>query len=97
MGSYVGGVLLSLVSVPLLVRHLGIAEFGGYVAILSLITIVSVLTEAGLIAIAVNEYTTTAADRRRELMANLLGARIVFSVAGATAAVAFAAAAGYPS
>ncbi len=53
MGAYVGGVLLSLVSVPLLVRHLGIAAFGDYAAVLSLITIVGVLTEAGLIAIAV--------------------------------------------
>jgi O-antigen/teichoic acid export membrane protein len=95
MGSYVGGVLLSLVSVPLLVRHLGIPAFGGYVAILSLITIVSVLTEAGLIAIAVREYTTTPADKRKELMANLLGARVVFSVVGASAAVVFAEAAGY--
>ncbi len=95
MGAYVGGVLLSLVSVPLLVRHLGIAAFGDYAAVLSLITIVGVLTEAGLIAIAVNEYTTTAADRRRQLMANLLGARIVFTGTGAVVAVIFAYAAGY--
>jgi O-antigen/teichoic acid export membrane protein len=95
MGSYVGGVLLSLISVPLLVRHLGIAGFGDYVAVLSLITIVSVVTEAGLIAIAVREYATTPAERRPELMANLLGARVVFSVVGALGAVVFAVAAGY--
>jgi O-antigen/teichoic acid export membrane protein len=97
MGSYVAGVLLSLVSVPLLVRHLGIRAFGEYAAVLSLVTIVSGLTEAGLTAIAIREYATTPPERRPALIANLLGVRLVFGLAGAALAVVFAVVAGYGS
>ena len=72
MSAYVGGILLALISVPLLVRHLGIDAFGQYAAVLALVTIVSGLTEAGLNAIAVREYATIPAEHRQELMANLL-------------------------
>jgi O-antigen/teichoic acid export membrane protein len=95
MGAYIGSVLLSLLSVPLLVRHLGIEGFGRYAAALSLVTIVSGLTEAGLNAIAVREYAMLAPDRRSSLMANLLGIRIAIGCVGVAVAVAFAAAAGY--
>ena len=89
--------LLALVSAPLLIRHLGISEFGRYVAVLSLVTIVSGMTEAGLNAIALREYTTAAAERRPRLMANLLGVRLALGLLGVGAAVAFAAVAGYPA
>jgi O-antigen/teichoic acid export membrane protein len=95
MGAYAGSMLLSLLSVPLLIRHLGISAFGGYAAVLSLVAIVSGLTEAGLNAIAVREYATLPPDRRPALMANLLGVRFVFGLAGVVAAVLFATAAGY--
>jgi O-antigen/teichoic acid export membrane protein len=95
MGAYVASILLSLLSVPLLVRHLGISAFGGYAAVLSLVTIVGGLTEAGLTAIAVREYAMVPADRRPALMANLLGIRIVFGLTGVAVATVFAAAAGY--
>src|SRR3954468_8274483 len=94
-GAYTGSVLLALVSAPLLIRHLGIREFGRYVAVLSLVTIVSGMTEAGLNAIAMREYTTAPAERRPRLMANLLGVRLALGVVGVLAAVAFAAVAGY--
>src|ERR687889_1328532 len=94
-GAYTASVLLALLSAPLLIRHLGISEFGRYVAVLSLVTIVSGLTEAGLNAIAMREYTTASAERRQRLMANLLGVRVALGVAGVLAAVAFAAVAGY--
>lgn len=95
MGAYVGSILLSLVSVPLLVRHLGITAFGDYAAVLSLVTIVGGLTEAGLTAIAVREYALAPSDRRPALLANLLGIRLVLGIAGVAVAVAFAALAGY--
>jgi O-antigen/teichoic acid export membrane protein len=95
MGAYAGSMLLSLLSVPLLIRHLGISAFGGYAAVLSLVAIVSGLTEAGLNAIAVREYATSPADRQPVLIANLLGVRIVFGLTGVLAAVVFAAVAGY--
>jgi O-antigen/teichoic acid export membrane protein len=94
-GAYTASVLLALVSAPLLIRHLGISEFGRYVAVLSLVTIVSGLTEAGLNAIAVREYATVAAEQRQRLMGNLLGVRLALGFVGVAAAVAFAAVAGY--
>jgi O-antigen/teichoic acid export membrane protein len=97
MSAYVGGILLSLISVPLLVRHLGIDAFGQYAAVLALVTIVSGLTEAGLNAIAVREYATTPAEHRQQLMANLLGLRIVLGLVGAALAVGFVLVAGYES
>jgi O-antigen/teichoic acid export membrane protein len=94
-GAYTASVLLGLVSAPLLIRHLGISEFGGYVAVLSLVTIVSGLTEAGLNAIAVREYATMPAVERTRLMANLLGVRLALGLVGVAFAVGFAAVAGY--
>jgi O-antigen/teichoic acid export membrane protein len=93
--AYAASVLLALISTPLLIRHLGLTEFGGYVTVLSLVTIVSGLTDAGLNAIAVREYATVAAEDRPMLMANLLGIRLVFGLVGVAGAVAFAFAAGY--
>ena len=43
---YVAGVLLALISAPLLVRHLGVVDFGRWVTITSLVFIVSGLTES---------------------------------------------------
>ena len=93
--AYAASVLLALISTPLLIRHLGLTAFGGYVTVLSLVTIVSGLTDAGLNAIAVREYATVPADHRPALMANLLGVRLVFGLVGVAGAVAFAAVAGY--
>ena len=47
-GAYVGGILLGLVSTPLMVRHLGVDDFGGFVAVSSLMFIANGLTEGGL-------------------------------------------------
>lgn len=43
-GAYVTGLLLSLISAPLLARHLGVEGFGRYVTVTALITIVAGLT-----------------------------------------------------
>jgi O-antigen/teichoic acid export membrane protein len=96
-GSYVLGILLSLVSAPLLVRHLGVSEFGRYVAVLSLVTIVAGFTEGGLNSIVLREYATLDGARRREMVRSAIGIRIVLTLAGVAIAVAFAAVAGYGS
>ena len=96
-GAYVGGILLSLVAAPLLVRHLGVAEFGRYVTVLSLVTIVSGFTEGGLNYLVLREFATLSGDRRREMMRSAVGVRIVLTAIGVALAVAFAAAAGYGS
>lgn len=95
--AYFTGILLSLASAPLLIRHLGQADFGRYFTVVSLIAIVTGLSDAGLSTIAIREYSTLAGAKRDRLMENLLGMRLVLSTAGGLAAVAFVALAGYAS
>jgi O-antigen/teichoic acid export membrane protein len=92
---YSAGILLTLASAPLLIRHLGVAGFGAYVTALSILTIVHGLTEAGLNTVALREYAVLRGAERNRLMRNALGARLVLTSAGVAAAIAFTAAAGY--
>ncbi len=96
-GAYVLGILLSLVSAPLLIRHLGQVEYGRYITVIALVTIAVGLSEGGVNAVALRNYTNHSGDERTRLMANVLGVRMFLSLAGLIGAVAFAALAGYPS
>ena len=87
--------LLGLVSAPVLTRHLGVVDFGRFMAVVSLIALVGTVTEGGLNALGVRELAVLPPERREALMRNLLGIRLVLTVAGVALAVAFAAAAGY--
>jgi len=93
--AYALTILLSLVSAPLLIRHLGISAFGRYTTVIALVTIVGGLTDAGLLNIALREWTTHSGQPRRELMRSLLRIRLELSGAGVLAGVAFALVAGY--
>lgn len=93
--AYVGGILVGLASTPLMVRHLGVADFGRFVTVGSLIFIVTGLTEGGLSAIGVREYATRDAHGRHRLVRNLLGLRAVLAGAAVAAALAFGLLAGY--
>src|SRR4051812_16200447 len=78
---YVAGLLLALVSAPLLIRYLGDEEFCRYAVVLAIITIVTGLTEGGVNTVALRELSAVR-DRgeRDQLMADLLGLRLVFSL-----------------
>lgn len=95
-GGFVLGLLLGLASAPLIVRHLGDAEFGRYSAVLAVIAIVSGLTEGGINTVALRELAamTDRADRDRA-MSDLLGLRLLLSCGGITLAVCFVIVAGY--
>jgi hypothetical protein len=75
LAGYAGGVALALASAPLLIRHLGVVDFGRYTLVLSLIAMVQGLTEGGLAAVGLREYTVLDRDHRRRLMRDLLGLR----------------------
>jgi O-antigen/teichoic acid export membrane protein len=96
-GAYLGGILLSIASTPLLVRHLGVEEYGRFVTVTSLMNLVAGVTEGGLNAIALREYSTLRGDERHGAMRSLMGIRYVLSFAGVLVGVAFALAAGYES
>lgn len=89
--------LLGLAATPLLVRHLGTVDFGRYTLVLSLMALVQGVTEGGLTAIGLREYTVLSERARRDLIRQLLGLRVLLTVLGAAAAVAFTVVAGYDS
>jgi O-antigen/teichoic acid export membrane protein len=94
---YFAGLALGLISVPLLTRHLGVADFGRYVIVTSLIAIVMLLADAGLTTVGVREYAVRDAEERDRLMRSLMAVRVVVAVIGAAGAVLFALIAGYDS
>jgi O-antigen/teichoic acid export membrane protein len=94
-GGYVISILLSLISAPLLVRHLGFADFGVYVTITAVVTIVAGVSDVGITSVGVREWAVRDVGERRELLATLLGARLAFTGTGCLGAMGFGLAAGY--
>jgi O-antigen/teichoic acid export membrane protein len=92
---YAAGVLVSLGSATILVRHLGISSFGRYVTVISLIGLVGGVTEAGIYVYGIREFGARAEPDRRQLMANLLTMRLILTVAGIGCAVCFGVVVGY--
>lgn len=97
VGGYVVGIGASVLSISLLIRHLGVADFGRYVTVVSLITIVQGVTDAGLATVGVREYAVRTGEARNRLMRNLTGVRLVLTAAGTLVATGFALVAGYGS
>lgn len=92
---YVSGIVIGLVSAPLLLRHLGVVDFGRYTVVLSIVTLAAGVTEGGLTAIGLREYSLRDAGDRDQLMRQLLGIRLVLTVGGVAIAAVIAVAAGY--
>ncbi len=94
-GSYVGIVGLSIVSAALLTRHLGVVRFGQYTTVLSLVSIVAVVTDAGMSNLGTREFAMSTGAEREALMRDLLGLRVALTMVGVLLATAFALAVGY--
>ena len=95
VGGYVIGVLLSLVSAALLLRHLGVNDSGRYYVVASLAALASQFTEAGLTAIGMREWAVAGERERRAFVSDLLGMRVALTLVAVAGATAFAALAGY--
>jgi O-antigen/teichoic acid export membrane protein len=95
-GGYAAGVLLGAVASIFLLRHLGVDEFGRYVTVMSLVAIVSGVTDAGLTVVGSRELAVRAAGPERDrLVANILAIRLLLTPVGVLLAAAFALVAGY--
>lgn len=94
VAGFLAGNVLSIAAVALLFRHLGVADSGRYVTILTLVAIVQGLTDLGVGMIAMREGAATPEEGRRELLGDVLGLRLVATVAGVALAAAFALVAG---
>ena len=92
---YVLVVLLSVLSAALLTRHLGVGRFGQYTTVLSLVAVLSSITDAGMSSVGAREFAVREGAERDALMRDLLGLRIVLTSVGVLLTLAVAAAAGY--
>jgi O-antigen/teichoic acid export membrane protein len=94
-GTYVLMVALSVLSAALLTRHLGVVRFGEYTTVLSLVGVVSAITDAGMSTVGTREFAVRDGAERDALMRDLLGLRMVLTAIGVLLVTAFAVAAGY--
>jgi O-antigen/teichoic acid export membrane protein len=93
----VGGIVVGLATAALLLRHLGVAESGRYVTVLSLVAIAGSISEYGLNVTGSRELALRSTNERAPLIANIVGQRLVIVPPALLLAVLFAALAGYPS
>ena len=93
---YAAGILFGAGTSVLLLRHLGVEDFGRYGIVIALLGIVSAVTDAGLTAVGSRELAILPAAARPALLRNLVGLRIALTLVGVAAATGFAALAGYP-
>jgi O-antigen/teichoic acid export membrane protein len=94
--AYAATILLTGAIVPLMTRHLGVADFGRFVTASTIVMIVAGVTEFGLNGIGTREYALAGADERRALLSNLLGLRTALTVAGLAIATPLMVLGGYP-
>jgi O-antigen/teichoic acid export membrane protein len=87
---------LGLATAVLLLRHLGVVDFGRYATVMAVLGIVAGITDAGLTAVGSREISVarTAAERV-QLLNNLLVLRVIGAGLGVAIAVGFTVVAGY--
>jgi O-antigen/teichoic acid export membrane protein len=97
VAGYAIGVLLTAAASILLLRYLGVEEFGRYATVMAIVAIVSGVSDAGLTIVGTRELAhRPAGAARTELLGHLVGMRMVLTPIGVALGVAFAALAGYP-
>ena len=92
---YATSVLLVAVASVFLLRYLGVEDFGRYATIMSLIAIVSGITDAGLTAVGARDLPLRPREAQPRFVANLLGLRLLLTPVGVLGAIVFALLAGY--
>jgi O-antigen/teichoic acid export membrane protein len=93
---YAVSTALGLVTAVLLLRYLGVDDFGRYATVMALLGIVGGVTDAGLTAVGSREISIARAQAERaHILNNLLLLRVLGASAGALLAVGFTVVAGY--
>ncbi|HTR88643.1 MAG TPA: oligosaccharide flippase family protein [Solirubrobacteraceae bacterium] len=90
------GILAGLLTAMLLLRHLGVAQSGRYVTVMSLVAIAWSVVDLGLNVSASRELALRDPSSRRQLLANVLGQRLWITPIAVLAIVCFALLAHYP-
>jgi O-antigen/teichoic acid export membrane protein len=96
LGANLASLVFALATATLLLRHLGVEESGRYVTVMSLAGIALAIVDQGLNVSASKDLTMCPRGERRELLANVVGQRIVVGALAWVCLVAFALVAGYP-
>jgi O-antigen/teichoic acid export membrane protein len=94
-GAYLLMVALSVISAALLTRYLGVAEFGHYTTVISLVGLIAAVTDAGMSTIGQREFAVREGAERDALMRDLLGLRMLLTMIGVLLVIVFVVAAGY--
>ena len=88
------GLLVSLATVPFLIRHLGPVDYGYYVTVSAIVFVIAGVTEGGLTNLGIRHYSAGSdPEERAVIVGNLVGFRLMATTA-ALAAVTGAAALG---
>ena len=95
--AYVLSAALSVVAAAVLLRYLGVADYGRYATVFALVTIVGGVTEAGTANVGIRELSVLPRREHEGLLAELQGVRLALTLAGVVLALAFTVLAGYPS
>lgn len=93
----VAGIALGLLTAGLLLHHLGVAESGRYVTVLSLVNIPVAIADTGLNVTASRALALRESDQRPALIANVVGLKLIVMPVALALVVAFALAAMYPA
>jgi O-antigen/teichoic acid export membrane protein len=94
---YGAGILLAAGTSVLLLRYLGVVDFGRYATVAALLGIVSGITDAGLTAVGARELAVRAPADRAVVLRNLVALRLIVTPIGVAAAALFAVVGGYDS
>jgi O-antigen/teichoic acid export membrane protein len=88
--------LLTAAGAVVLLRYLGVVEFGRFGTVMALLALVQGVTDAGLGITASRELSVLSDEaERREMLGHILGIRIALTSLGIAFAVVFAVVAGY--
>jgi O-antigen/teichoic acid export membrane protein len=96
VGASATGIVTGVATATLLLRHLGVAESGRYVTVLSLVAIPIAVADLGLNVSGSRELALRGPADRPALLANILGQRLSIMPVALLLVVSFAALAGYP-
>lgn len=89
------GLLLALGATVLVARHLSEAEFGQLALIIALITVVSGISDLGLSGVGIREWVRRDPADRKELLADLIGLRLITMAIGTAVGLLVVYVAGY--
>jgi O-antigen/teichoic acid export membrane protein len=95
--AYGAVMLMSVISVPFMIRHLGVVDYGRFVTVSAIIFIIGSVTEAGLTNLGIREYSVLEREARAGMLGNLAGLRLALTAAGLVIALAVTAATGADS